>query len=81
MVSMPDVDRDPEYSSCRRAIIMNTYLTARKNGDKKVWFVDGGSILNIFGGDNGTVDGTHPNDLGFYLMAKGIEKVLKPLLK
>ena len=31
-------------------------------------------------GDNGTVDGTHPNDLGFASMAQAIGDVLEKIL-
>ena len=36
---------------------------------------------DAYAGDAWSVDRVHPNDYGFVSMAKGIEKVLKPLLK
>ena len=64
----------------RRDVIMQTYLNARAAGDDKVWFIDGGSMLNMFGGDNGTVDGTHPNNLGMMCMAKAIGDALAEIV-
>ncbi len=64
----------------RKDIIMETYLAARNNGDKNVYFIDGATF---FAGDNRndcTIDGCHPNDLGYYLMSKKIVDVLKNIL-
>lgn len=59
----------------RRAVIYETYKIAKERGDN-VAFIDG---EKMFGEDYElcTVDMTHPNDLGFYKMAKAIEPVLK----
>ena len=49
---------------------------AKENGDKKVYFIDGETL---FEGDfcmSCTIDGVHPNDLGFYRMAQVIGKVV-----
>lgn len=64
----------------RREIIRKTYETAVAEGDKNVYFVDGATLHEGDCWDTCTVDGTHPNDLGFFRMAMQIEKVLKPLL-
>ena len=80
MISMPDTDRAPENADLRREIILDTYLTARKNGDKKVWFVDGRTLFGGRDRDCCSMDGTHPNDLGFYRMAEGIYPALKEAL-
>lgn len=63
----------------RKAIIKETYDAAVKSGDKNVYFIDGEKMFDVFGGDGGTVDGTHPNDLGFMCMAKEVGKYLKTL--
>ena len=57
------------------------YQARKKAGDKNLYFVSGADLFAGECWDACTVDGTHPNDLGFYRMAMGIEKVLKPLLK
>ena len=59
----------------RREITMNAYLKALEEGDKKVWFVDGYAALGAEGED-ATVDGSHPTDIGFMNMAK----ILYPIL-
>ena len=64
----------------RRDIVRHTFENAVKNGDRNVYFIDGTQMLLAFGGDAGTVDNTHPNDLGFYCMAKAVETVLKAVL-
>ena len=79
MVTRPALDR--EYAKPRYDVIKETYETAKKNGDKNVYFVDGGTFYQDFAGDSATVDGTHPNDLGFMCIAKAIEPVLKEALK
>ena len=60
----------------RKKVIMQTYNIAINNGDKNVYFIDGCTIPGIFGGENGTVDGCHPNDLGFMCMAEKAGEVI-----
>ena len=72
--------RPTEEERLRRDIVKRPWERAVNNGDRNVWFIDGTEMLNIFGGDSGTVDGCHPNDLGFYCMAKALEPVLNAVL-
>ena len=70
-----------EHDRVRRAIIMDTYRNAVNDGDENVYFLDGATL---FVGDEReacTVDGCHPNDLGFYRFAKALEPILKACLK
>ena len=60
----------------RREIVMNAYLQALEEGDKNVWFVDGFAALGSEG-EEATVDGSHPTDIGFYNMAKGLYHILR----
>lgn len=79
-VSAPDILIAPERFLARREVVKNTFRTALSEGDKNVYFIDG---ADLFGGeewDSCTVDGTHPNDLGFYRMAMRIGRELMPLL-
>ena len=64
----------------RKDIIRRTYDNARKNGDEKVYFLDGDDIYREVGLDLCTVDGCHPNDLGFYCMARSIKEKLNTML-
>lgn len=64
----------------RLNIIMRTVENARAAGDKNVYFVSGKELMALCS-DEGTVDGTHPTDLGFFSMAKALLPVLKSALK
>lgn len=75
----------PEYvlkgnALLSKEIIEKTYLDAKAGGDKNVYFLDGPTLMK-FAEFDGTVDGCHPNDLGFYSMAKAVTEVLKAILK
>lgn len=64
----------------RREIIYTTYKNAVEKGDKNVYFIDGQTMYLEPSFDLCTVDRCHPNDLGFYFMAKKIGEVIKNLL-
>lgn len=64
----------------RRDIIKATYDKAVAEGDKNVWFLDASEFFD-FDSNEHTVDLCHPTDLGFYLMAKGIEPTLAEALE
>lgn len=53
----------------RKAIVRTTYENAINSGDKNVYFIDGKELMT-YCGNEGTVDCTHPTDLGFASMAK-----------
>ena len=63
----------------RKAVIKKTYTNAVNNGDKNVYFIDGKDLMQ-FAENDGTVDNCHPNDLGFYSMAKVLSNVLGEVL-
>ena len=74
----------PERSNAmtdRRAIVMDTYMKARAAGDENVYFVDGASFYQNTDADFCTVDRCHPNDCGFYYMAKGFLPAIRQALK
>jgi hypothetical protein len=52
----------------------------KEEGDENVYFIGGDQLFAGEDADSCTVDGCHPNDLGFYRMARGIETVLKTLI-
>ena len=64
----------------RLKIVEKTYQNALAAGDKNVWFVPTPKSLEPIGNE-GTVDGCHPNDLGFFFMAKGLYPTLKEILE
>ena len=64
----------------RLSVIRATYEAARAAGDENVYLLTGKDLMAL-AGNEGTVDGCHPNDLGFFSMAKAVGDVLEPLLK
>lgn len=76
IITRPDYFSNPQDNDIRNAVIMETYEFAVKNGDTKVWFVDGKSFFEGEYYLNCTKDGCHPNDIGFYRMAQKISNVL-----
>ena len=81
MISRPDFASSPESSIERRDVIIDTFRRARVLGDANVWYIDGEGFFRGPLEDCCTIDGTHPNDLGFAKMADGIGKVLERALK
>ncbi len=71
MVSKPDFNPGTQ-DEARRAVILASYDKAVAAGDKHVYFVDGARLFDGEFRDSCTVDGCHPNDLGFFRMAIGI---------
>lgn len=80
IMSKPDFDAHPEDSAARREAIRQTYLNAIAAGDKHVVFVDGETYFGEFDREECTVEGCHPNDVGFMRMAKAVYPALKELL-
>ncbi len=70
----------PEIEKKRCAIIRATYENAIANGDKNVYYIDHKKLMEL-AGDEGTVDYCHPNDFGFYSMAKAVGDVLEEIFK
>ncbi len=64
----------------RFEVIKKTYDNAIARGDQNVYFVDGRTLMRI-AKKEGTVDGVHPTDLGFFSMATELTKHLKKVLK
>lgn len=80
MISRPQPNPTAE-ELLRRDIIRATCQEALSAGDENVYFIDGSQMLHQFGGDSGTVDACHPNDLGFMCMAKSIGDVIEQIFK
>ena len=78
LLSRPKYRLDEEEKQ-RLAVIQKTYTDALAEGDQKVWLISGTELMK-YAKNNGTVDGGHPNDLGFYSMAKVLMPRLKALL-
>ncbi len=52
----------------------------RAAGDRNLYFLDGGTVINSEDWDEVTVDGSHPTDYGFALMARSIAPVVAKIL-
>ena len=78
----------PYYNNdekARRDVVRATYEQARERGEW-VYFVDGETIFDVLGGvggsvDGGSVDGCHPNDLGFACVAAVLEPIFDEIYK
>lgn len=79
-VSASDFYCGREMREKRKKVIKRTYDNAIAEEDDNVYFIDGTDIYSKVGVDYCTVDDTHPNDLGFYCMAKAISKVIKEII-
>ena len=80
MITRPDFkDWNKNSVACRRVVI-ETYQKALSEGDANVYFVDGAKLFGDHERSACTVDGCHPNDLGFYRMAKAIYPTLQFVL-
>jgi len=64
----------------RKEYIKSVYENAKSNGDENVYFIDGRTLFGEEDRDICTVDCVHPNDLGFYRMAKTVYPVLDKIL-
>ena len=80
-LSRPCSARDDDNRE-RFAVIRQTYENALNRGDGNVYLIDGATFFDeAVAVNDPTVDRVHPTDLGFYLMAKTIEPVLKRMLE
>ncbi len=64
----------------RRKIIKETYKKAIESGDKNVYYINSAKTIPNSEYVSAFTEGTHPNDLGYYFMAKSIYKILKKLI-
>ena len=80
MISRPQVNPSAD-ADARREIVRTTYEHALARGDRNVYFIDGAQFFDERECQFCTVDGTHPNDLGFARMAEVVEAVLRGILE
>ena len=78
MMSRPRYFLDNDAKK-RLSVIKETYNNALAKGDKNIYLLDGPTLMSLAKGE-GTVDNTHPNDLGFASMAKALGDVLEQIL-
>ena len=82
MISKPDYHNIFNSDNCneRFEVIKKTYDDAIASGDKNVYLIDGRTFLEDCPDAEGSVDGCHPTDLGFYFMGKKIGDVIGEIL-
>ena len=81
MISRPDYFPNEKDSIQRRQVIVDAYHYAIGQGDQNVYYIDGASIFRGPFEDCCTVDGCHPNDLGFSKMADAVGAILKRAMR
>ncbi len=64
-----------------RQVIVDTYEAALAAGDENVYFIDGEIIFGEEHRGECTVDGCHPNDLGFYRFYQTLKPMIEKLLR
>lgn len=82
MISKPDwlpIEWSRESNAARRNVIFETFIRAKRSGDKNVYFIDGERLFDGDFSDCCTVDGCHPNDLGFYRMSRSVGETIKKI--
>jgi hypothetical protein len=80
LMSRPKYHLNPE-EIIRRDIIAGTYEKAIAEGDKNIRFIRGDELIPLEVAESALVDNCHPNDIGFYNMAKAVLSVLKEFVK
>lgn len=68
-----------ERNTTSRVALQAAYQRLRKAGVRDLYYVPGADLLGQDG--EGTVDSSHPNDLGFMRQADVLAKVLRPILR
>ena len=81
MLSRPNIFPESKTNKAFRDAVYKTYENAINAGDGNVYFIDGGEYLKDFGYGDCVVDGIHPNDIGYRLMAQRICEYLKPVFE
>jgi hypothetical protein len=79
MVTRPNFYFNEDHIS-RRDIVMQSYLAARDKGDKNVYFIDGETLLKGEFEESCTIEGCHPNDIGFLRMSRIIGDKLNEIM-
>lgn len=70
----------PENHGPKRDVVRESYEKRLAAGDTKIWYVDGETLYEGEDWFECTVDRAHPNDLGFYRMAKTLKPILEKIL-
>ncbi len=80
MTSAPNNRLSAPVWEQRRQLIRENAAGFIAEGDKNLWYIDGNDLWGTDGWDSCTVDCNHPNDLGFWRMAKAFAPALQEML-
>lgn len=80
MASRPNYGNPFAEGEARRKVIEATYEKALASGDKNVYFADGAKVFADIFDEGATVDGCHPTDYGFRIMAKVFGDIIEKVL-
>lgn len=81
-VSKETIEENPRAAT-QELIIEETYKRGIESGDKNLYFISGVDMLSELSDTDrmsAANDSDHPNELGFYIMAKKIYEVLRTVL-
>ena len=78
LMTRPKVYLNENDQQCLR-VIQTTFANAKAAGDNNIYLLTGAELLGE-AGNEGTVEGVHPNDYGFACMAKTLGDLLETLL-
>lgn len=81
MITRPNAETNPVGAPERKDVVVDTFRYAIARGDKNVYFIDGDTFFTGPYENECTMDGVHPNDLGFTLMADAIEHHLVNIIR
>lgn len=81
LMPKPNAEPNPKEHIERINVIKETFNYAKSNGDNHIYFIDNRFLYKGNYGYAHTVDGCHPNDLGFYLIARQMKPILRKILK
>lgn len=68
-----------EEEQQRFSVIKATYDNAKASGDENVYLISGQELTSLCKNE-GTVDGCHPTDLGFFSIAQVLGDVIEKIL-
>lgn len=79
-ISRPDDYDGVQLRLEMRDVILENYEKALSEGDKNLYFIDGETIFGHENRQDCSLDGVHPNDLGFYRFYRTLCPLIKKIL-
>jgi hypothetical protein len=73
------VEARRKANDANHAALRDAFAALQAEKVKNIYYLEGANLLGDDG--EGTVDGSHPTDLGFTRQAAEFERVLRPVLK